>query len=85
VKTLFAILLLSLSLSGCKQGPGERCQVNSDCADGDCSQAEPKVCGGDDSAQFDASPLPTLIDAADAPLPIDAGVDAAIDGGEAGV
>jgi hypothetical protein len=83
VKTRLAIMLLSLSLTACKQGPGERCQVNADCAEGNCSQAEPKVCGGDDSAQFDASPLP--IDAPD--LPIDAGVDAAVAdaGPEAGV
>ena len=27
-------LLVLLSLSGCKQGVGDRCQVNSDCADG---------------------------------------------------
>jgi len=79
VKTLLAIALLALvpSMTGCKQGPGERCQVNSDCADGNCSQAEPRVCGGGDSAQFDAAPLPTPlpIDAA----PIDAPTDAAID------
>ncbi|MBC7978479.1 MAG: hypothetical protein H7138_26130 [Myxococcales bacterium] len=81
MKTLLSLLLLSLSLAGCKQGPGERCQVNSDCAEGNCSQAEPKVCGGDDSAQFDAAPIPTQIDAPDAPAPIDAGVDA---GAEAG-
>jgi hypothetical protein len=27
-------LLALLSLSGCKQGVGDRCQVNSDCQDG---------------------------------------------------
>lgn len=82
MKTLFAIVLLTLlapSLAGCKQGAGERCQVNSDCADGNCSQAEPRVCGGNDSAQFDAAPLP--IDAPDdaAEVPVDAAPDAAID------
>jgi hypothetical protein len=85
VKTLLAIALLALlapSLTGCKQGPGERCQVNTDCADGNCSQAEPRVCGGSDSAQFDAAPLP--IDGPEVPIdapeaPIDAAPDAAID------
>jgi hypothetical protein len=88
VKTLLAIALLALlapSLTGCKQGPGERCQVNSDCADGNCSQAEPRVCGGSDSSQIDADPIPTQlpIDASpiDAPddAPTDAATDAAID------
>ena len=75
MKTLFAIALLAVlapSLTGCKQGAGERCQVNSDCVDGNCSQAEPRVCGGNDSSQRDADPLP--IDA-----PADAAVDAAPD------
>jgi len=41
VKTLLALALLALvpSITGCKQGPGERCQVNADCADGNCSFA----------------------------------------------
>lgn len=87
MKTLLAIALLALlapSLTGCKQGPGERCQVNSDCADGNCSQAEPRVCGGSDSSQIDADPIPTqLVDAppidAAPDAPDDAVIDAAID------
>jgi predicted small secreted protein len=78
VKTSLVIALLALlapSLTGCKQGAGERCQVDSDCADGNCSQAEPRVCGGSDSAQLDAAPPP--IDAPE--VPIDAAIDAAID------
>jgi hypothetical protein len=79
VKTLLAIALLALvpSLTACKQGPGERCQVNADCADGNCSQAEPRVCGGGDSTQLDAEPIPVQIpyDAA----PIDADDAAAVD------
>ena len=74
--------MLVPSLTACKQGPGERCQVNSDCADGNCSQAEPRVCGGGDSSQLDAEPYPpqvpydaaSVVDAA----PVDAAsVDAA--------
>lgn len=54
---------------GCKQGRGERCQVDEDCAEGNCSQSEPKVCGGDNSSQLDASfPI-------DAPPKMDAPVD----------
>ena len=45
VKLWIAIAVLSSSLFGCKQGAGERCQVNADCSDGlICSNAEPKVC-----------------------------------------
>ena len=86
MKTLFAVLLaLAPSLTACKQGPGERCQVNSDCADGNCSQAEPRVCGGGDSTQLDADPIPVQIDArpADA-APIDAAPIDAIDAAPTG-
>jgi len=72
VKTVIAIVLL-LALGGCKQGLGERCQVDSDCSEGNCSQAEPKVCGGDNASQLDAS-FP--IDATPGP---DAVLDAPID------
>ena len=66
-----AIACFSVSLSGCKQGPGERCQSNEDCAVGKCSQSEPRTCGGVDQTQTDAQPPP------DAPIdaprpPIDA-------------
>ena len=79
MKTLLAFVVLSLSLVGCKQGAGERCQRNSDCADGNCSQAEPRVCGGDNSAQLDAQPLPidAPIDASELPDAPDATVSAA--------
>lgn len=70
MKLWIASLLL---IAGCKQGPGDRCQVDSDCAEGTCSQAEPKVCGGGTSSQLDAS-VPVQIDAG----PIDAGPEAGI-------
>jgi hypothetical protein len=67
--------LVFVSLAGCKQGLGERCQVDSDCAEGNCSQAEPKVCGGDNASQLDAFVPDAAIDA-----PADGPVDAAVDG-----
>jgi hypothetical protein len=77
-KKLIALALISVSsafafgIAGCKQGSGERCQVDADCADGlKCSQSEPKTCGGDNMVQEDAIPPPQ---------PVDAAIDAAIDG-----
>jgi len=56
VKLWIAIVLLLLS--ACKQGNGERCQVNSDCASNMCSSAEPKVCtgGSEMNSDIDATP-----------------------------
>jgi hypothetical protein len=34
MKRLFACIVLTVSLGGCKQGLGEVCQVNSDCESG---------------------------------------------------
>jgi hypothetical protein len=81
-KTLIAIAL-SFLLAGCLQGIGERCQVNADCASNICSNSEDmKVCvsSGDDNDQnpIDAE-VPSdapIIDAADAPVAVDAAVDA---------
>ena len=71
MKKWIAIAVFSVAVTGCKQGQGERCQVDSDCADGlSCTQAEPKTCGGDEHEQVDAeTPVQT----------IDASIDAAID------
>jgi len=44
VKKLLVLALLAISPSGCKQGLGERCQVNADCASGICSKSSPQVC-----------------------------------------
>jgi hypothetical protein len=66
VKKWITIVLLSVSVLGCKQGRGERCQVNADCAEGICSQSEPKVCvtPGTSNADIDASaPIDAAIDA----------------------
>lgn len=45
MKTWIAIALVSVGLSatGCKQGIGDRCQINDDCSSGTCSPSE-KVC-----------------------------------------
>jgi len=80
VTTWISIALVTASLAGCKQGLGERCQVDSDCSDGlSCSQAAPKTCGGDNHEQEDAeipvqNPPDAELDAAP-----DATPDAAID------
>ena len=65
----FVYLALSLSLlalPACKQGQGERCQVDSDCEEGLLCAPATKTCEHTASGGFDASP--------DA-IPIDAGID----------
>jgi hypothetical protein len=64
-KWLLIALFVTAGATGCKQGIGERCQVNEDCASGVCSSASPKVCVGEDNNQM---PI-------DAMLPTDAAVD----------
>ena len=57
-------IAISLMLFGCKQGNGQRCQVNSDCLSNMCSRAEPKVCiGTDDPSDTDIDGSPMEIDA----------------------
>jgi hypothetical protein len=67
-----ALFFVAAGAAGCKQGLGERCQVNEDCSSGVCSSASPKVCVGDDNNQ---TPI-------DAMLPMDTG-DAAPDAPDA--
>ncbi len=65
-------ILLSLTV-GCKQGAGQRCQVNSDCPSGlVCNQGTvPPTCQGVAGDQIDAN----IIDAVpDSPAPADARV-----------
>ena len=74
------LLFIALVLGGCKQGLGERCQVNSDCANGlSCSQADPKTCGGDNHEQVDAEIPEQIAPDAAVDAPPDATPDAAID------
>jgi hypothetical protein len=82
VKQLLVIALLALAPSGCKQGLGERCQLNADCDSNICSKSSPPVCVSVDDksqAQFDAEVPPAPIDAA-IDAAIDAPIDAAVDG-----
>ncbi len=44
MKKLLVLALLAISPSGCKQGLGERCQVNADCDSNICSKSNPQVC-----------------------------------------
>ena len=76
MKKWIAIVLLSFSVTGCKQGIGDRCQVNADCAEGFCQQAQ-KVC----STLGDAGSSDPIDAQTDAPTdaPIDASIDAMID------
>jgi hypothetical protein len=58
VKHCIAIALFVLGLTGCKQGVGERCQVNTDCASNHCSMSDPQVCvtaEGNNSGDIDAT------------------------------
>lgn len=78
VGTLAMAAMAALLAVSCKQGLGERCQVNSDC-EGDltCSQAE-KVCAATVTGDIDATvpdgEIDAGIDAPDAP-PDDDGDD----------
>jgi hypothetical protein len=69
--TAFAVL--ALSGAGCKQGLGDRCEVDADCASGVCAMATPKICvsGNQQTEQIDAT------------LPIDAPTDTAVDAADA--
>ena len=69
VAALFAVVAL-VPVAGCKQGLGERCQQDSDCASGICSKSDPRVCQGNgsgvDMTQIDAE-LPLDAKPIDAP------------------
>jgi hypothetical protein len=75
VKKPIAIVIASLGLglltlggiASCKQGEGERCQVQTDCEDGlECNEAE-GVCRSFQAGDLDAQPPPDApIDAPDA-------------------
>ncbi len=69
MKKLLVLALLAISPSGCKQGLGERCQVNADCDSNICSKSSPQVCvSAEDQSQtqIDAE-VPPPLDAAAAP------------------
>lgn len=60
--------VLSVLAAGCKQGLGERCQVDADCADGlSCSLSEPRICDDGASGDLDAGLPPSDAPSSDAP------------------
>jgi len=54
---LMIAALVSVAYVGCKQGEGDRCQVNSDCASGLCNQAKGTCASGGSTMDIDA-PVP---------------------------
>lgn len=73
-----AILGLTLALSACKQGEGERCQIDDDCEDGlTCNPTGGgfSECSGVGGADTDAAPTPDAQPTVDAPPTAD--IDAA--------
>jgi hypothetical protein len=78
VKHRIAFVLVALWLAGCKQGLGERCQVNADCSSNHCSMSDPQICVSNESnnmGDIDAMVLPP----SDAAIPTDARTDAPTD------
>ena len=71
MKRIWIAMTVFVLAAGCKQGLGDRCEVDDDCASGVCSQATPKICvsGNQQTDQIDAM------------LPIDALPDTAVDAG----
>ena len=71
------LVLIALTLVGCKQGLGERCQINDDCTSPYvCNQAK-KECQETTTGGIDATVLDSPVVVLDAP--VDAGVDAMVD------
>lgn len=65
-------------MTGCKQGLGELCQVNADCASNHCSMSDPQICVSDKSnnmGDIDAMVPPP----SDGPLRVDAALDGPVD------
>ena len=48
---MFVLGVLGVGATGCKQGIGERCQDNEDCASNVCSSSSPRVCVSEDNNQ----------------------------------
>jgi len=65
-QVVLVALFVVVALAACKQGLGDRCQVNSDCSDGLICSAATGTC---------ESPTSTGIDAS-VPGQVDAGIDA---------
>ena len=68
-KVLLVVATVALAVAGCKQGLGQRCQVQSDCADNLVCNEGTQQCSTGTSRTFDATiPVDALHDA----KPIDA-------------
>ena len=83
MKKLLPVILLiagiAAAAASCKQGAGERCQVDSDCESGMCNTAEQECVGtGSNTGQFDANG-PEAIDGGDAPQDMGDAADATTD------
>jgi hypothetical protein len=53
--TLLGLVVTVAIYAGCKQGPGDRCQVLADCQDGLVCNTATHVCQGGSGAELDAS------------------------------
>ncbi len=60
IKKLFVCAVFAVSVAGCKQGIGEHCQVNHDCATGACSMSLPRVCVAEETI-FDGGGFDTRL------------------------
>jgi hypothetical protein len=69
IALLLGLGAAGLTYAGCKQGPGDRCQVIEDCQDGLVCNIATHQCQGGQGNELDAS-VP------DAPIKMDAGLDA---------
>lgn len=79
---LGALFALLPAVAGCKQGIGEHCQLDSDCASGICSKSDPKVCQGNGSGT-DMSQIDAELPADAAPPPATDALDASGDAADA--
>jgi hypothetical protein len=65
----------AIAITSCKQGLGERCQVDDDCESNKCNQAEHICATGGEGGGIDALPPidAPAVDATDAPvdMPVD--------------
>ena len=71
MKKWLLIAVCASFVPACKQGLGDRCEVNDDCSSGVCAQAVPKVCvskSDNSGVDIDAS-LPCDAPCPDAPGP----------------
>jgi hypothetical protein len=77
--SLVFIALSFVSLTACKSGLGERCQVNADCEEGLVCAAATDTCAESATSDMDGGiDAPQDGPAADAPPDVDAPIDAVV-------